>query len=340
MHKRTADHFASTWAIILAGGSGRRLEPLLAEFTGTFAPKQFCLFGKGERSLLQETLRRIAPSVPHDRTLVVTTKAQEALAARQLADTPDVLQVAQPRDRGTAAGILLPLLHIWWQDPGSTVVILPSDHAIARTDLFHDGIRKARIAVERAPSMIIVGGVEAEEPNGSYGWIVPQAAPDFTSGACLRRVEWFVEKPLSAEAESLFRIGGLWSTFILVAKANAILNLYRTKLPEAVEAIGNHDPRGASAASWERLTASYESLRHADFSSDLLATADRLAVLAWPAELGWTDLGTPGRLIRWLVERGELDQLVAMRRRLQAVESGAVGHSPSPIGHEPPWRAW
>jgi len=314
MYRKTADHFASTWAIVLAGGSGRSLEPEFAELTRAPLPRPFCRFGRAERSLLQETLWRASPSIRPDRTFVVVSKAEEAFASRQLAETPEVLRFVQPMDRGTAAAILIPLMHIWWKDPESIVVVLPSDHAIARTDLFQEGIRMARIAVERAPTLIIVGAVEAEEPNGGYGWIVPRTAPDFSNGACLRRVERIVERPFTAEAEDLFRTASLWNTSIVVAKATAILGLYRSRLPEAVESIGNHDLGDESPTSWARLTDRYERLRHADFFRELLPVADHLAVLAWPCELGWTDLGTPARLTRWLVDRGELEPPRAMHR--------------------------
>jgi hypothetical protein len=37
-----------------------------------------------------------------------------------------------------------------------------------------------------------------------------------------------------------------------------------------------------------------------DFSRDILAPARDLAVVRWPAKVGWTDLGTPARLTEWL----------------------------------------
>jgi mannose-1-phosphate guanylyltransferase len=322
MCRTSAAYFSRTWAIVLAGGSGRRLEPLLAELAGPLMPKQFWTFGPNGRSLLQETLWRITPSIGSDHTLVVLTKGQEAIAARQLEDTPEALSVVQPMDRGTAPAILLPLLHVWWHDPNAMVVVLPSDHAIARTDLFHDGILKARIAIERAPSLVVVGAVEAQGAEEDYGWVVPRTAPDYTHGACLRPVERFVEKPRPREADALFRTGALWSTFVLVAKAATLVELFRRSCPNAVGLLANHDPRDASPASRERLAESYERLPPADFSRDVLATTNGLAVLAWPQALGWTDLGTPGRLIGWLARQGGLQYLTVMRRRVAEAPRG------------------
>ena len=38
--------------------------------------------------------------------------------------------IVQPMNRGTANGILLPLLHIEARDPDARIVILPSDHYV------------------------------------------------------------------------------------------------------------------------------------------------------------------------------------------------------------------
>jgi len=48
------------------------------------------------------------------------------------------------------------------------------------------------------------------------------------------------------------------------------------------------------------LAEQYPDLPHADFSGDVLAHTGNLHVHVWPSSLGWTDLGTPSRLIAWL----------------------------------------
>jgi mannose-1-phosphate guanylyltransferase len=45
------------WSIILAGGEGERLRPLMQRWLGQHKPKQYCTF-VGTRSMLQHTLDR------------------------------------------------------------------------------------------------------------------------------------------------------------------------------------------------------------------------------------------------------------------------------------------
>src|SRR5262245_44000854 len=82
-------------ALVLAGGFGRRLEPLTRRLFGAAIPKQFCRFDGG-RSLLQQTLERLAPLVPPARTSVVVDASQVERAREQLAGWRDVVLVEQP----------------------------------------------------------------------------------------------------------------------------------------------------------------------------------------------------------------------------------------------------
>jgi len=297
------------WVIVLAGGSGRRLLPLTQAMTGSQLPKQFCSFGGG-KSLLQETLARIRPVLDPTRTLVVVTTPYRDVAREQVSLVPGITLVEQPLDRGTAPGVLLPLIHIHRRDPEATVVLLPSDHGIRNTALLNQGLLAARSMVEQNASMIVVGGVKASRASTDFGWIVPGGGPlESKHAVTFRRIEYFVEKPPEKEAEVLFRSGGLWSTFILVAKAGTLLDLFRSRLQEVTEFFHHYATmKRPGAETW--LRKNYRDLPAADFSTDILSSRADLAVLAWPEDLGWADLGTPQRLIDWLARHGNLDSVL------------------------------
>lgn len=59
------------WGVVLAGGEGVRLRALARQICGDERPKQYLpLFG--DRTLLRETLDRVALAIPPARTAVVT----------------------------------------------------------------------------------------------------------------------------------------------------------------------------------------------------------------------------------------------------------------------------
>ena len=115
----------------------------------------------------------------------------------------------------------------------------------------------------------------------------------------VRSVKRFAEKPSAARAEALFGAGALWNTMVLVAKASALVDLYRTHLPGWAEVFARYQ-RLPLARRQKFLEEKYTALPSADFSRDILTPAEGLAVYAWPSGIGWTDLGTPERLARWL----------------------------------------
>jgi mannose-1-phosphate guanylyltransferase len=101
------------WAIILAGGEGRRLAPLTESLHGVALPKQFATV-IGEGSLLQQTVARISPLVPPRRMVAVVPAAYAELAAWQ-------------RDAPRASGRFI--IDVWQDYPGAPA---PSHPATTR----------------------------------------------------------------------------------------------------------------------------------------------------------------------------------------------------------------
>ncbi len=117
------------WSVILAGGDGRRLSSLVKNWLGCHKPKQYCTF-VGTRSMLQHTLDRALMVGALKRVLIIVDRTHACEAATQLRGRSGSRLLLQPANRGTTAGILLPLAHVRAIDPDATVVISPSDHFI------------------------------------------------------------------------------------------------------------------------------------------------------------------------------------------------------------------
>src|SRR5207247_9472655 len=101
----------SRWALILAGGDGRRLRPLTRQIAGDDRPKQFCPVLGGE-TLLEQTRRRVAALAPSERVLVVVVRAHERFYAPLLADVPSRCVVIQTDNRANDHTIRHALLHL------------------------------------------------------------------------------------------------------------------------------------------------------------------------------------------------------------------------------------
>lgn len=299
------------WATVLAGGSGRRL----AAITGG-VPKQFCGFAGG-RTLLADTLERIAPLARPARTSVVVDRAHERyLDGRCLRDTR-ILH--QPCDRGTAAGVLFGLLPAIESAGDPIVLVTPSDHGVLDRGEFLKSIREAVTRVEAGGHGIVLFGAEPSDADGDYGWISPAASPRRVSE--FLPVDSFVEKPPAHTAAKLFEKRAVWNTMVIVARLSVLLDLYRRHLP----CLSHVFTRAQELSGLERaafLDRHYEDLAVADFCRDVLTHADGLWVRIWPTAMGWSDLGTPERLRRWMVGAGQTEWITDRGIESEGSEGG------------------
>ncbi len=116
------------WSVILADGEGTRIKPFIEMWFGDGRPKQYCTF-TGTRSLFQHTVDRADSLAPQAQRIVVAAAHHDRYVREQLGDREGRV-LFQPRNRGTAPGILLPLTYVLALAPEALVVIYPSDHFV------------------------------------------------------------------------------------------------------------------------------------------------------------------------------------------------------------------
>jgi mannose-1-phosphate guanylyltransferase len=281
------------WTIVLAAGSGTRLAPVTHGI-----PKQFWS-ADGGPSLVEQTIARLGPLASPARTLTVVGRAHLPLIEQRTNVASLGHLVVQPVDRGTAAGVLAALAPIALASPDDLVLVTPSDHGVERTDLFRQAILDTAATVRTGRADIVLFGVTPDVASTDYGWITPARPRRLAEGRQILPVTGFVEKPSPAEAARLLASGALWNSMVLLARAGDLFDLYRRHLPELADVFIH-----ASSLPPDRrarfITEIYPSLPSTYFSREVLTPAERLTVCAWPATLGWSDLGTPARLARWL----------------------------------------
>jgi mannose-1-phosphate guanylyltransferase len=268
--------------------------------------------------MLHWALARARCLAPVSQVVSVVAVEHERFWRQELATWPDENVIAQPRNRGTAAGLLLPLLHVLRRDPDATVMVLPSDHFVEDERVLRATLRKAARALPADPDRVLLFGMRPAGYEPEYGWILP--APRPSRG--VRAVSGFVEKPDRDVAEDLAALGALINSFMLLARGRALLQLYERTLPGLLRALASVQPGRPGADAMEAV---YATLPQADFSRDVLERCTPyLSVLTVPA-CGWSDLGTPARI-----------QMFRTRQIAASAVSGAVmsaGMStPAPAG--------
>lgn len=266
---------APLWAVVFAGGIGSRFWPL----STPDRPKQV-LSLVGDRPLIAETVARLAPVVPPERVLVVTSRDIAPAIRAVIAEVPPGNVLVEPRPLGTAAALAWGVTEVARRGgPDAVVCAMHADLAVGFPGEFRRALGAAAAAASREQRLVALGAPPTR-PEPAFGYLVPEAAAD--GGGALRSAARFVEKPDVETAAALIAQGALWHTGVVVARAGVAREALAERTPEVaagLDALASGEPdRFADVA------------RSVSIERGLLERSDGLDVL--PVDCLWDDVGT------------------------------------------------
>jgi mannose-1-phosphate guanylyltransferase len=313
----------NVWAVVLAGGEGRRIAHLTLDALGRAVPKQFWRVDD-RRTPLDAALERASRLARPSHVVAVVVDAQRRWWQPQLSALLPENVLSQPVNRGTAVALLHAVIHILRDCPAATIVVFPSDHEADDESVLADAAAGMVHATDAWPDHIVVLGAPPAAADTEYGWIVPGR----DRGGEPVPVASFVEKPNASEARRLMGIGGVWNTFVLAANGWALVHAYQRAVPELFHAYLAAIDEGRLPARAARRA--YPGLPRVEFGRDLLERVTAHLRLAMLPPCGWIDLGTPERMDQWLAHRGQL----AMPRGRAHAPGGAYAR---PVARATQW---
>jgi mannose-1-phosphate guanylyltransferase len=272
------------WAIVPAGGSGTRLWPL-----SRAARPKFLLPLLGDRSLLQQTVSRIASLVPLERILVVCGPAHAAPVTRQLPDLPEQNILIEPAPHGSGPAIALATAVIARQDPQAIVGSFAADHEVSDLAAFDAALRTAVAAAREA--WLVTIGLTPTRPETGYGYIerTDEAVATTDDGIAYRAAR-FVEKPDPATAADYVASGRfLWNASMFVWQAETLLAEVARLQPELYAGV-TRIARAWGTPEQDRVVADvWSAIPESTIDQGIFEKANRVAVV--PARFGWSDVG-------------------------------------------------
>jgi len=220
------------YAVIMAGGTGKRLWPLSREKR----PKQVLKLLDGE-TLLCRCFERLRP-IFDARNIIVLTNADYVNVVREnLTELPYDNVVAEPAVRDTAGAIGLVSTILAKYDPEATMAVVTADQIIKPSEVIQRAIKDAFVFINDNPDSLITFGIQPTFGSTLLGYIKCVNGREYPNcKSKIYSVEAFKEKPDEATAKRYLDTGQyFWNSGMFVWKAKTILAHLREFLPETAE---------------------------------------------------------------------------------------------------------
>jgi mannose-1-phosphate guanylyltransferase len=288
---KTGQKFAP---VILAGGSGTRFWPRSRK-----ARAKQVLALDGERTMIQQTVDRLASVADPSDVWVITNDLLDDLIAEQLPEVPREHILSEPAARNTAPACALAAFLLEKAEPETVIGIFPSDHVVKNKARFAEVVR-AGVALAASGDKIVVLGVPPTRAETGYGYIELGAKAEASRDVTARRVKRFTEKPHAALAEQFVALGNYaWNAGIFLWSARTLANAIREHRPAMAPLLERiAEAYGTSKAEFDRVFAEvYPQCEN--ISIDYAVLEPRSAkgeggaeIYCLPGDFEWNDLGS------------------------------------------------
>jgi len=274
-------------AVIMAGGTGKRLWPLSRQKR----PKQVLRLLQGQ-TLLGCCCERLRPIFEVGNILVLTNAAYVDLVREELPDLPAGNVVAEPMVRDTAGAIGLAATILAKTDPEAVMAVVTADQVLEPAQVLQDALVDAFEFVGQNPEALVTFGIKPTFPSTQLGYV--KRAEQRACPACknaVYAVEAFKEKPDEETAQRYLESGEyFWNSGMFVWRAATILKHLATFVPETVEPL---ERIGAAWDTPDQAAVLAEEFARLPKTSIDYAVMERAAdVHAIPLECRWLDMGS------------------------------------------------
>lgn len=274
----------------MAGGVGSRFWPM----STTECPKQFIdVFGTG-RTFIQMTYDRFKGLIAPKNVWVVTSRQYADMVAEQLPDIPKSNILLEPCRRNTAPCIAYVSWRIKAKNPKANLVISPADHLVTDVVEFQRVISSALKFTSETDSIVTLG-MTPSRPETGYGYIQADLYEPSLSNKEIYRVDSFKEKPNLETAKKYIQSKEYyWNSGIFIWSVNTIVNALRIYEPEMSRIFEDMYPVYGTDKEQAAIDEKFPQCESVSIDYAVMEKAEEIFV--FPADFGWSDVGTWGSL--------------------------------------------
>ena len=220
------------YAVIMAGGTGKRLWPLSRQKR----PKQVLKLLDGQ-TLLRCCFERLCPIFDIRNIIILTNAGYADVVRENLPELPFDNVIAEPAVRDTAGAIGLAATVLAKYSADATMAVVTADQIIEPADALQQVLKDALTFINNNPDDLVTFGIQPTFASTQLGYIKCGTVEKYPAcESTIYSVEAFKEKPDEKTAnESLSSGQALWNSGMFVWKAKTILANLEKFLPEATE---------------------------------------------------------------------------------------------------------
>lgn len=293
------------YAIIMAGGGGERFWPM----SRLRRPKQLLALVTN-RTLIEETVDRIAPLFSLKNILIITNVNQAPQIRALLPAIPRENVIAEPMRRDTAAAVALGAAIVGKRNPDAVMAVLPADHVIKEPTRYRRVLADCLTVAAQEPVLVTIG-IKPGEPNTGYGYIEVGRR----LAAQFHYAKRFVEKPDLATAKKYVASGRYrWNAGMFVWSYRTIWSAMQKHMRKLTSRMAAFAPAIDTRRFEGALRRLYPKLPRISIDFGLMEKASNVVVAN--GAFDWDDVGSWVALERHLprgkegnVERGKVVSL-------------------------------
>ena len=271
----------------MAGGVGSRFWPMSIPER----PKQFIdVLGTG-KTMIQLTVERFKGIIETENVWVVTSKRYKDIVMEQLPEVPESHILMEPCMRNTAPCIAYASRKIYSRYPDANLVFSPADHLVLDVPHFQDVVNES-LRFTKDNDVILTLGMMPTRPETGYGYIKSVTSDNVGD---IFKVEAFKEKPDITTAQSYLKQGGyFWNAGIFIWNVNMVIKTFNALVPEISAVFDKVEPHFFKEDEQDVIDELFPTCPNISIDYAVMEKSDN--VFVYPADFGWSDIGTWGSL--------------------------------------------
>ena len=269
------------YAIIIAGGKGRRLWP-----QSTAKSPKYLLPITSDKPMLEETIQRIESFIPRDKIFIVTNQNTKEQILNIIPNLKDENVLGEPFGKNSAPAIAWASAIIEKIDSEAITLVLPADHYIPDKNTYLNDVKKAVQFADKNPYLVTFGIIPTR-PDIGYGYVelAKQLSEDVFAVAC------FTEKPDIETAKKFLSAGNYrWNSGMFVWKIKTIMKAFQQYQPKMYELIDTLSNKIDTDEYENAIQTYYKNIPNISIDYAIMEKAEKIATIS--AKFAWDDVGS------------------------------------------------